>query len=256
MYKTEDMKNILKTYANTIYEGLEPEFASLIKCYSWPKDSPPNIEDTIKLRASMARRWNLDPEATAVAAVEWGGLVYNRNARNKEFSYGDPREIVERTCRTRSNWGMATWTKILAVRDPNRYFIFDARVSLALNQYCADKEYPFDFFFPELSSRSKERNYAQRLAIEKLDKLGAKPFSSCSSFYFDFYCPLIIALANKLSSDSKIPVIVFNENQLINDVRESNIINLGFDILPHFVEMALFMKGGDAISIAHSVVNK
>ena len=237
---------MLNSYIDAIYKGLEPEFANLVKTYAWHKSAKcktPNIEEIIEHRAQMANRWRINPEATAAEAVQWGGLDYLGNERNPEFCHGDPREIVERTCKNRSNWGLATWSKILAVRDPSKYFIFDARVSLAINKYCADAFVKVEFVFPILPSRIERRRLDQYEVIKKLENNGAKKFNNCAELYFDYYCPIIIGLANKMSADSCGHVFLFGSDQLNDEVRKNNVFKFGFDILPHLVEMALFMKG-------------
>ena len=52
--------------------------------------------------------------------------------------------------------GIASWSKLLAIRDPERFAIFDARVAVALNalQIVQDHERPI--FFPTLPSKNTQ----------------------------------------------------------------------------------------------------
>lgn len=51
--------------------------------------------------------------------------------------------------------GIATWSKILSIRNPSKYAIYDARVAVSLNsiQKIYDVESPI--LFPQLASRNK-----------------------------------------------------------------------------------------------------
>lgn len=63
--------------------------------------------------------------------------------------------------------GVASWSKILSVRNPGRYAIFDARVSIALNslQYKFEVEDPI--LFPQLPSQNKSYVTGAQAAIKK-----------------------------------------------------------------------------------------
>lgn len=129
------------------------------------------------------------------------------------------------------------------MRDPRKYFIFDARVSFALNQYCAEENANLPYFFPILPSRVNARRVEQCAVIKRLESNGARRFPNCAVLYFDIYCPIITGLAEKLTNEFVAPIMLYEQNQLDPIVRKNSASKFGFDILPHLVEMALFMKG-------------
>jgi hypothetical protein len=50
--------------------------------------------------------------------------------------------------------GVASWSKLLAIRDPERFAIFDARVSVALNALQIVQNHERPIFFPSLPSKN------------------------------------------------------------------------------------------------------
>lgn len=267
-------ENLIDRYVDAIYPRFSKEFAELVRSYYWHpswRDTTPNAEETLSGRLNMVREWRKNSRKATVAVEKWGRLKFPGNARNLDFCKkdADPIEIVSRTCKGGSSnsgsWGMATWTKILTVAHPEEHYIFDSRVSCALNDYCAASKVPLPYYFPNLQAkttsgrngRKHPRNIAQEGFIDALKiAQGAEPVPGCAFLYFSLYCPLVEALAAKFSEDSaKLePIYLFEKNQLDRAVREENINNaeIGFDFLPHLVEMALFMQGRKSREIVHS----
>src|SRR5208282_183161 len=67
--------------------------------------------------------------------------------------------------------GVATWSKILAVQNPDTYAIFDARVSAALNAIQLAKGVETLILFPQLPSQNKEITKFQKwLAPQSIGK--------------------------------------------------------------------------------------
>jgi len=91
---------------------------------------------------------------------KWGGIRRNKDETLREYVTQEPDSIIRN-----GKKGIASWSKVLCIRDPNRYAIFDARVSTALNclQVIGRTEHPS--LFPLLQGRNNAIN-AGRLRIK------------------------------------------------------------------------------------------
>jgi hypothetical protein len=80
----------------------------------------------------------------------WGGVPSNKEETIRVYIAQSEDELA-----SRGAGDVATWSKILVLRNPDRYAIFDARVAMALNalQILQDHEQPI--FFPNLPSKNK-----------------------------------------------------------------------------------------------------
>ena len=58
----------------------------------------------------------------------WGGVRANRDATLAAYAASSDEELLRRGV-----VGVASWSKILVIRKPERYVIHDARVGAALN---------------------------------------------------------------------------------------------------------------------------
>lgn len=106
----------------------------------------------MRLKRSLSEAWHLSGSDRAALARwyvgRWGGIYANKDATLQGYVLL-PEDELERAPLA----GVATWSKILAMRDPTRYAIFDARVSAALNALqIAQGADPI--LFPDLLSRN------------------------------------------------------------------------------------------------------
>jgi hypothetical protein len=90
----------------------------------------------------------------------WGGIRSNKDETLRKYVTQEPDSIIRN-----GKKGIASWSKVLCIRDPNRYAIFDARVSTALNclQIIGHTEHPS--LFPLLQGQNNTIN-AGRLRIK------------------------------------------------------------------------------------------
>lgn len=79
----------------------------------------------------------------------WGGIRSNKDETLREYVTQEPDSIIRN-----GKKGIASWSKVLCIRDPNKYAVFDARVSTALNclQIIGHTEHPS--LFPLLPGRN------------------------------------------------------------------------------------------------------
>lgn len=80
----------------------------------------------------------------------WGGIRRNKDEALRKYVTQEPHSIIRN-----GKKGIASWSKVLCIRDPNKYAIFDARVSTALNclQIIGHTEHPS--LFPLLPTQNK-----------------------------------------------------------------------------------------------------
>jgi hypothetical protein len=101
-----------------------------------------------------------NPELAAELQVwyvkEWGGVKSNKIETLFEYIQLAPNILIGRGER-----GIASWSKMLSIRDPENYAIYDARVAMSLNTISLIKATKSDVFFPQLSSRNKKIIVAQ-----------------------------------------------------------------------------------------------
>ena len=113
---------------------------------------------------------------------DWGGVKRNKIETLRGYSEDSDEKLISRGAA-----GVASWSKMLALRDPGRYAIYDARVAMALNsiQRIADVSEPI--LFPQLPSRNNTINAAQR-KIKLLNYFKLK--KSNKTFYREYLCML------------------------------------------------------------------
>jgi len=79
----------------------------------------------------------------------WGGIHSNHKKTLKKYYNSNPKDLI-----CLGHKGIASWSKALTVHDYNKYAIFDARVSAALN--CIQINNNEAFLFPILPSRNNK----------------------------------------------------------------------------------------------------
>jgi hypothetical protein len=132
----------------------------------WSNPSSQNLaEANFRLKRALAENWHLETsdryELANWYVGQWGGIRKNKPATIQTFALQSEDELARAPLA-----GIATWSKILAMRNPSLYAIFDARVSASLNalQFLASGE---PILFPDLVSRNKTVNAFQRWSREE-----------------------------------------------------------------------------------------
>jgi hypothetical protein len=112
-----------------------------------------------------------------------------------------------------STWkGVATWSKILAIRNPDKYPIYDARVGAALVALQLLKETTNPFLFAQVPSRNNVIRDFQRRIKEVVGNKGQT---------YNDYVALLTAVAEKAKLDSpeEIEMVLFaNSLSLVSKV--------------------------------------
>jgi hypothetical protein len=89
----------------------------------------------------------------------WGGVHRNSRQTLKNYIQSEPSLLIL----AQKQKGVASWSKVLCIRNPEEYAIFDARVSFTLNalQVLASVQHSEFIRFPILPSRNGAINRAE-----------------------------------------------------------------------------------------------
>lgn len=151
-------------------------------CYSWPMPRvPPPIAvtlgvgslaaQTLRLKAELATAWVTEAVPRISLASwyvrNWGGIRRLSDRALMEYVMATEAALADH--RTS---GVASWSKVLALRNPRQFAIFDARVAASLNALLvlAGRR---DCMFPALPSRNTKIVGFQRKLRQNGDALGA-----------------------------------------------------------------------------------
>jgi hypothetical protein len=109
----------------------------------------------VALKYELHRLWQRSDEHERFALAKcyvttWGGVRRNKAATLKAYVTEEPDVIIKR-----GRNGVASWSKVLCIRDPKTYAIFDARVSTALNALQIIYDTPGPILFPLLPGQNK-----------------------------------------------------------------------------------------------------
>lgn len=132
-----------------LYKWKIPQVPDFVR-FERGSDSLPKANARLKRALSVV--WHAQPERQFEIA-EWyvskWGDVHNRPEKLQAYIAATVDDLTDS-----GTAGVASWSKLLAIRDPDRFAIFDARVSVALNalQILQDHERPI--FFPSLPSKN------------------------------------------------------------------------------------------------------
>jgi len=104
---------------------------------------------------------------------------------------------------------VATWSKILAVQNPDTYAIFDARVSAALNAIQLAKGVETSLLFPQLPTRNTK--------IKKFQEwLRRQSFRKQRPTYRDYVSLLrIVAKKSGLNAPEEVEMVLFANAEVL-----------------------------------------
>jgi hypothetical protein len=110
----------------------------------------------VALKLELHRIWSISNPSQRFAIAKyyvstWGGVPKNNDETLTGYVTQEPDSVISRNGKK----GVASWSKVLCIRDPKKYAIFDARVSTALNclQIIGQTELPK--LLPLLPGRNK-----------------------------------------------------------------------------------------------------
>jgi hypothetical protein len=205
------MRDILTHFINTNINTITNDYPWSININRLPEginlDNGSNYEQNIQLKNELNRLFNEGNLEVKIALIRyyiavWGGIYRNSAATIQSYATADAQDLI----RTMNIKGIASWSKALCVREPDRYAIFDARVSASLNllQLIHLKQAE-RVWFPRLSSRNSTVVQINRLIASQngaqIDKYNA----------YEHYLSLIHNAASDTNTDIQtVEMILFS----------------------------------------------
>lgn len=126
-----------------------------------------DLEDQIAYRKQQNSLWksavrlrDADARIRLVKAQieDWGGIRKNRKALIEQYALQSAPKLIQR-----GRFGISSWSKALAIRDPRQYAVYDARVAMSLNAMQASLMGSIQFLFPVPDTQNRTIKKAQRL---------------------------------------------------------------------------------------------
>ena len=140
---------------------------------------------------------------------DWGGVKRNREATLDNYIQSSSDDLI-----ARREKGIASWSKILSVRDPSSYVIYDARVAMSLNSILLFKEIGSNIFFPQPPIRNKKIVAAQAKVKTLVKYRGLQTQKSFYHFYLNLLRQSSIQFANKFDIQTAEMILFANAENL------------------------------------------
>ncbi|MEQ1635817.1 MAG: hypothetical protein ABL903_03935 [Methylococcales bacterium] len=153
------------SFEDAVTEYIAEHIGNLENDYQWrfPVDNLPivmtfNTESwlakNIALRQALHDNWINSTTAQRRNLCEWyitqwGGVRTNQPQTLDLYATATAEQLI-----ARGTTGIASWSKALSIRGPERYAIYDARVSASLNAIQKIKAVSKPRYFPDLPSRN------------------------------------------------------------------------------------------------------
>ena len=123
----------------------------------------------------------------------WGGIHTNSAKKMKYYSESDSDELI-----SNGSKGIASWSKALCIHNPEKYAIFDARVSISLNALQIISNVEKKLFFPVLTSRNTVIKEAIKRANNVAKEDNWKNSTECT--FYKNYLALLEEVSKKLKT--------------------------------------------------------
>lgn len=187
--------------SRSINAFFERDPSSLV-AYKWPNNAKGlNQEQTIELKARLAEEWKQsDPNSKLKLAhkivYEWGGVRRNQPETLKRYV-----ERADMAAPPLPLAGIASYSKIFTIADPERYVIYDARVAAALNavqllHYDAGGHYICFNYVPGRNvTINGENGFVKRFSRQRLIAMGWQPVRRDDTY--QTYLTLLKTLSKK-----------------------------------------------------------
>lgn len=147
--------------------------------------------------------------------TRWGGVKGNKPDTLSRYTSSSIEELV-----ALGEKGIASWSKILSLRNPLKYPIYDARVAISLNSIQKKFNVSNPMFFPQLPSRNKK--FVAHTQV-KIKNSGFFKEKSDPNFYLNY-----IAILEKVSERNfgfdiqDAEMVLFATAPTISEIWEAN----------------------------------
>jgi len=121
----------------------------------------------MRLKRTLNAAWQDAHEARRFEIAHWYVARWGGVKRNKRETLEDIVAASEKELLSRGMSGIATWSKVLVVKDPDRYAIFDARVATSINALQLIGRHERPILFPSLPSQNRTITQFQKWLRER-----------------------------------------------------------------------------------------
>jgi hypothetical protein len=157
------------------------------------------IHDAIKSKSAKAG------ELQAWYVRDWGGVKTNSPSTLDEYIQTSSVDLIQR-----GDKGIASWSKMLSVRDPSKYAIYDARVAMSLNTISLTQSSESTLFFPQLASRNKKIVSAQAAVKMHAKRRALQPAKYFYNDYLNLLSQAVKECGNKFDIQTAEMVLFAN----------------------------------------------
>jgi len=124
-----------------------------VPCTGFQRGADSLAQANKRLKRALSSDWDQNPDRRIYLATwfvsTWGGVRTNDKETLAAYVGASEDELSARPIS-----GVATWSKILAMRNPSKFQIYDARVSASLNALQIAKNVTNPIIFPSVPSRN------------------------------------------------------------------------------------------------------
>ena len=191
---------------DSVYDWKIPEAAQ----FNFERGEDSCARANIRLRRTLNKIWDIETERRLDIANwyvrVWGGIRTNKSGTIDRYVQLSEDALAS------SGWhGIATWSKILALRNPNKFPIYDARVSAALLALQLANGATNLVIFPQVPSRNSVIITFQRGLKHRTSK-GKKP-------RYQDYVSLLTAVAVRsgLTSPEEVEMCLFANAEMLTE---------------------------------------
>jgi hypothetical protein len=140
----------------------------------------------------------------------WGGIKRNSIDLMEKYC-SNPEFFIEL-----GKKGIASWSKALVIHDPNKYAIFDARVSISLNYLQLKYDTSNKVLFPILGSQNKKITESGNKIKQKAKEDNWEKVNN-STFYFEYLSLLDKVSQRRNTNISTIEMLLFAKSEFLVD---------------------------------------
>ena len=185
----------MHNYVEMVAAYFDKNPIDLAKEYQWPRREPVPFDQTFEKRKELSKTFNSETQMRKLLATQmvktWGGIRRGSVSAIDEMAAEVPEQLIKRGLIR-----VASWSKVIALHDPEKFLIYDARVAFAIN-IILYKSGSIETYFPmPLSQNSHLKKAAKSLVGFRL-KSGASKIINGLDFY-SAYLLLARTVAQKI----------------------------------------------------------
>ena len=212
-----DFQKALNSYllanVNKIHEIYEWDFPTKNFPLPYTKKSNNDYHNSLELRGFIHNALKFNSEKSIELQIwyvrDWGGVKTNSQSTLDAYLRTSSECLIER-----QEKGIASWSKMLSVRDPSSFAIYDARVAMSLNTISLTQTSVSTLLFPQLSSRNKKIVAAQSVVNARARTLALRPDKCFYKNYLHFLNQAVEQCGNKFDIQTAEMILFANAEVL------------------------------------------